>query len=84
VVLVISVITTLCTAGIAFYLRFLFALCKELTPRRISNRKPPRLRLEEKRTGNWISPKPRHSRAALQITKTPLNINFDELRKDRA
>jgi len=25
----------LCTAGIAFYVRFLVALCKECTPRRI-------------------------------------------------
>ncbi len=81
--LVISVVTTLCTAGTAFYLRFLFALCKELTPRWISNRKPVRLRLEEKRTGNWLSSNPRHSRAALQITQKPLNI-IDELRKDRA
>jgi hypothetical protein len=82
--LVISVITMLCTAGIAFYLRFLLALCKELTPRWISNRKPHRLRLEEKRTGNWLSPKPRHSRAALQITELPLNTTLRELRRDRA
>ena len=82
--LVISVITTLCTAGIAFYLRFVFALGQELTPRWISNRKPPRLRLEDKRTGNWLSPKPRLSRAALQITELPLNATFRELRRDRA
>ena len=28
-----AVMTALCTAGIAFYIRFLFALCKELKHR---------------------------------------------------
>ena len=82
--LVISVVATLCTAGIAFYLRFLFALCKEITPRWISCRKAFRVRLEEKWSGKNLPSKPRHSRAALQITEIPLNLNFDELRKDRA
>jgi len=82
--LVISVVTTLCTAGVAFYLRFLFALCKEITPRGISYRNAFRMRLEEKWTGKTLPSKPRHSHAALQITEIPLNINFDELRKDRA
>jgi hypothetical protein len=81
--LLISVITTPCTAGIAFYLRFFFALCKELTPRWISNRKPPHLRLERKWSGKRLPSKPRHSRAALQITEVPLNLNFHELRRDR-
>ena len=81
---VISVVTTLCTAGIVFYLRFLFALCKEITPRWISYHKAFRVRLVEKWTGKNVPSKPRHSRAALQITEIPLNINFDELRKDRA
>jgi len=31
--LVIAVWTLLCTAGIAFYVRFLVALCKECKPR---------------------------------------------------
>jgi len=82
--LAISVITTLSTAGIAFYLRFLFALCREITPRSISKRKSVRLRLEEKWTSKNLPSKPRHSLAALQITEMPLNINLDELRKDRA
>ena len=30
--LAISVLTTLCTTGIAFYVRFLIALCKECAP----------------------------------------------------
>jgi len=30
-----TVMTVLCTAGIAFYVRFLAALCKECKPRRI-------------------------------------------------
>ena len=32
---VMPVMTVLCTAGIAFYVRFLVALCKECKPRRI-------------------------------------------------
>ncbi len=32
--LLIPAMTVLCTAGVAFYLRFLFALCKECRPRR--------------------------------------------------
>jgi hypothetical protein len=31
--LITSVMTLICTAGIAFYLRFLVALCKECKPR---------------------------------------------------
>jgi hypothetical protein len=32
---VMALWTVLCTAGIAFYVRFLVALCKECKPRRI-------------------------------------------------
>jgi hypothetical protein len=32
---VIASMTVLCTAGVAFYARFLVALCKECEPRRI-------------------------------------------------
>jgi len=32
---VTGVMTVLCTAGVAFYVRFLVALCKECKPRRI-------------------------------------------------
>jgi hypothetical protein len=32
---VTAVMTALCTGGVAFYVRFLFALCKECTHRRI-------------------------------------------------
>jgi hypothetical protein len=32
---VTGLMTVLCTAGIAFYVRFLVALCKECKPRRI-------------------------------------------------
>jgi hypothetical protein len=34
---VLTVWTVLCTAGIAFYLRFLVALCKECNPRLIGH-----------------------------------------------
>jgi hypothetical protein len=81
--LAISVLTTLCTAGIAFYVRFLLALCKECAPRWISPHKPRRLRFEEIRASKQQPSPPRHSRAALQITEIPLN-SFHELRKDRA
>lgn len=33
--LVMPMMTALCTAGVAFYVRFLVALCKECKPRRI-------------------------------------------------
>ena len=33
--MVTGLVTLLCTAGVAFYVRFLVALCKECTPRRI-------------------------------------------------
>ena len=79
---VISVITTLCTASIAFYARFLFALCKELSPRWNNHRKPFRLRLENKGTRKRLPSRPRHSRAALQITEIPLSTTFRELRRD--
>jgi membrane carboxypeptidase/penicillin-binding protein PbpC len=32
--LLIPAMTVLCTAGVAFYVRFLVALCKECAPRR--------------------------------------------------
>jgi hypothetical protein len=82
--LAISLLTTLCTTGIAFYVRFLLALCKECAPRWTSRHKPPRPRFEEIRTNKQQPSQPRHSGAALQITEIPLNINFHELRKDRA
>lgn len=80
---VISVITTLSAAVVAFYLRFLFALCKEIAPRWINYRTALWVRLE-KWTGKNLPSKLGHSSAPLQITEMPLNIDFDELRKDRA
>jgi hypothetical protein len=74
--LVISVITTLCTAGIAFYARFLFALCKELSPRGNNQRKPPRLRLEKKGTRKRLPSRPRHSRAASQNHRNTAEHDF--------
>jgi hypothetical protein len=81
--LLIWVFTTLCSAGIAFYLRFLFALYKEISPRWPNNRKAPQLRLEKTWNGKQLPSRPRHSRAALQITEMPLNIDFHG-RTDRA
>ena len=34
--LMTTVVTMLCTAGIAFYVRFFFALCKDCKPRSIA------------------------------------------------
>jgi hypothetical protein len=66
------------------YLRLLFALSKELSPRWINNRKPPQLRLPSKGSDKRLLSAPRHSRAAFQITEMPLNINFHHLRRDRS
>jgi len=33
--LVIPLVTALCTAAVAFYVRFMVALCKECKPRRV-------------------------------------------------
>ena len=82
--LISSFITTLCAGGVAFYLRYLVALCKEWKPRRLHFRKPPQLRMEKKSTIYRLRTKPRPSRAALHITEIPLNTTFNELRRDRA
>jgi hypothetical protein len=71
--LLTSFITMVCTAGTAFYLRFLFALCKEYNSRVSRDRRPrpPRLRLEKLH----VTPPPRKDfrhRAARQITEIPL------------
>src|SRR5580765_3560179 len=71
--LMIPLITILCTAGSAFSFRFLFALCKECKAPRF-NRLNPRLRLEKKLS---VQPPPSHSRAALQTTELPLNRGFE-------
>jgi hypothetical protein len=81
--LLIPAITTLLTAGVAFYLRFLVALVKECFPR-WTNRKPSRLRLEVKSTNQQPSSKPRQTRAASQITEIAPNTNSHKLRRDRA
>ena len=80
--LLIPAITTLLTAGVAFYLRFLVALVKECFPR-WTNRKPSRLRLEVK-SAKQPSSKPRQTRAASQIAEIAPNTNFHTLRRDRA
>ena len=45
--LLIPTMTVLCTAGVAFYGRFLVALCKECEPRRSGYRLRLRLRTRE-------------------------------------
>jgi hypothetical protein len=71
--LLTSFITMLCTAGTAFYLRFLLALCKEYSSHISRDRRPgpPRHRLEKLQV---IPQRPKNfrHRAARQITEIPL------------
>jgi hypothetical protein len=82
--LLIAIVTIVCTAGTTFYLRFLFALCKECWRRftRQGRPKPPRLRLE--RLSEHREPPFEISRAhaALQITEIPRHTTFRTLRRD--
>ena len=80
--LIPSFITMLCAGGIAFYLRFLVALCKEWKPRRLRIRKELR-RLKKMPKVERQTSHPRLSPAALQIAKIRLNAHFHELRRDR-
>jgi hypothetical protein len=80
--LAMSVITTLCAAGVAFYLRFLYALWKEMKPGLIefSRRFRPRL-------GRNVAPGLTRSnrtrpREALRLIEVKRNTAFEELRKD--
>ena len=59
-----AAMTVLCTAGIAFYVRFLVALCKECTPRRIGFRVRMRLASDEDVIGELQERKKLFNRAA--------------------
>jgi len=56
--------TVLCTAGIAFYVRFLVALCKECKPRRIGFWVRMRLGSDEESMGELQERKELFNRAA--------------------
>ena len=75
------VIMTLCAAGVAFYLRFLAALCKECQPRWMNYRQSSLLRL-----GKRFGAQPLRSKTnplvAVQITYVLRSTNFQELRRD--
>jgi len=77
---VIPAVVMLSTAGVAFYARFLYALCKEYRPRRI-RRRGSRFRLEKRLTIQPLPPGDHHSRAASQVVEIPLNRNLPELRR---
>lgn len=76
-------ITMLCMGGVAFYLRFLVALYRELKPRRLRIRKESRL-LEKMPKVDRQPSKSHPSLAALQISEIRLDTNFHEFRRHRA
>ena len=61
---VMAAMTVLCTAGIAFYVRFLVALCKECKPRRIGFWVRMRLGSDEDAIGELQERKKLFTRAA--------------------
>ena len=61
---VTAAMTLLCTAGIAFYVRFLVALCKECKPRRIGFWVRMRLGSDEESMGELQERKELFNRAA--------------------
>ena len=81
--LITSTITLLCTAGVAFYLRFLVALGKECKPRWLARSKHlrpfsgghsvPMLRTNDKRVARY---------AALPLTRINLDVWLTESRKE--
>lgn len=80
--LIPSLITMLSVGGVAFYPRFLVALCREWKPKLLRIQKQSRLRLEKKSRVHRLPLKPRPSHAALQVAEMRLSTNFHELRKD--
>lgn len=78
------VITILCTVGVGFYLRFLFALCKDCRPRLFKSfRRLTTAFLQEAtaqpiRTSNRANEFP-----VLETVEVQINSIFQGLRKDR-
>jgi hypothetical protein len=79
-----SLIAMLSMGSVAFYLRFLVALCQEWKPRRFRIHQPSRLRLEGESKIHRQPSTPRLSPAALQIAEIRLNANSNEFRRHRA
>jgi hypothetical protein len=79
--LLIPMVTMLCTAGTAFYVRFLFALWQECKPRFTGHRtpKPPRVRVDKLSVHSTPPSKTFRDRAALQVTEIPDNAFFTRL-----
>jgi hypothetical protein len=80
--LAMSAITMFCTAGVAFYVRFLLALWKEIKPGLIAYWRLLRTGFEQKVTAVTPRPKLRPSRVALRRVEAALNATFEELGKD--
>jgi hypothetical protein len=74
-----GLMTLLCTAGIAFYVRFLVALCKEYEPRRIGYWARWRLRSGENTTSELQEPKKPVTRAAGKQVECGLLSNRSKL-----
>jgi len=81
--LLIPIVTMLCTTGTAFYLRFLFALWQERNPRftRHHSPKPPLVRVDKLSVHSMPPSGTSRPRAALQITETPDHTIFTRLRR---
>jgi len=82
-VLLVPLVTMLCAAGTAFYVRFLFALWQECKPRFTRHRtpKPPRVRVDKLSVHSVPLSETFRPCAALQITEIPNNAVFTRLRR---
>ena len=76
-----SVMTALCTAGVAFYLRFLSALWKEMKPGLVGFSRRFHRRLGGNVATGLSRPTPT-ARDVLHVIGAKPNTAFEELRKD--
>ena len=82
--LVTSVIAMLCTAGVVFYLRFLFALCQEGKFRLIESRKRLRPSFREAVPVERVRPtNKRYPQPVMRRIEIKPNGTFEQLGKDR-
>ena len=81
--LLTPVITMLCTAGVVFYLRFLFALCKERNLRLIEFNKRLRPRFRETVPVELRSTNKRHPQPVMRRIEIKPNGTFEQFGKDR-
>jgi hypothetical protein len=77
----LPVITTLCTLGVAFYLRFLLAIGKELKPGLIGLARRFQFQLDRNFTTELLRRKPVKARDVLRVVNLEPNT-LEVLRKD--